>query len=115
EIMASLLEVTANEIYFTSGGTEANNLAIKGIAFAYKQRGRHLITTQIEHPSVYEVCQQLEEWGWDITYVSVDGQGRVSPDDIERAITDRTVMVSVMHVTNETGTIQPIQESGERL
>lgn len=115
EIMASLLEVTANEIYFTSGGTEANNLAIKGIAFAYKQRGRHLITTQIEHPSVYEVCQQLEEWGWDITYVSVDGQGRVNPDDIERAITDRTVMVSVMHVNNETGTIQPIQEIGERL
>lgn len=115
EVMASLLQVSVNEIYFTSGGTEANNLAVKGIAFAYKQRGRHLITTQVEHPSVYEVCQQLEEWGWDITYVSVDGQGRVNPDDIERVITDQTVLVSVMHVNNETGTIQPIQEIGERL
>lgn len=115
KVMARLLAVSSNEIFFTSGGTEANNLAIKGIALAYKQRGCHLITTRIEHPSVYEVCKQLEEWGWDITYVSVDEKGKVDPADIKRAITDKTVLVSVMHVNNETGTIQPINEIGQIL
>ncbi len=115
EVLARQLEASTNEIYFTSGGTEANNLAIKGIAFAYQQRGSHLITTQIEHPSVYDVHKQLEEWGWKITYISANEKGKVDPADIERAITDETVLVSVMHVNNETGTIQPIQEIGQIL
>lgn len=115
EIIADQLKVSPNELIFTSGGTEANNLAIKGIAFAYQNRGTHLITTQIEHPSVHEVCKQLEEWGWNITYLSVDSKGRVDPTEVERALTDQTVLVSVMHVNNEVGTIQPIQEIGRLL
>jgi len=115
EIVADLLNALPNEIVFTSGGTEANNLALKGIAFAYKNRGAHLITSKIEHPSVYEVCKQLEEWGWKITYLSVDAKGRVDPAAVKRAITDKTVLVSIMHVNNEVGTIQPIQEIGQIL
>ena len=115
EIMANILKVSPRELIFTSGGTEANNLAIKGIAFAYQNRGSHLITTQIEHPSVFEVCKQLEEWGWDITYLSVDAKGRVDPAEVKQAITNKTVLVSIMHVNNEVGTIQPIREIGRIL
>lgn len=115
EVIARSLMVSPKEVFFTSGGTESNNLAIKGVALHYKNRGRHLITTQIEHPSVYDVCKQLEKQGWEITYLPVDSQGRVDPKDVKRAITEKTVLVSIMHVNNETGTIQPIEEIGQIL
>lgn len=113
--LAQLMWVSPKEILFTSGGTESNNLAVQGVAREYEQRGRHIITTQIEHPSVYDVCQQLEKHGWDITYLPVDQLGRVDPSELEKAITKETVLVSIMHVNNETGTIQPIQEIGQIL
>ncbi|WP_419179834.1 cysteine desulfurase family protein [Polycladomyces zharkentensis] len=115
EATARTLGVSPGEIVFTSGGTEGNNTAIKGVAFQYRDRGRHLITTRVEHPSVYGVCKQLEEWGWRVTYLPVDAYGRVRPEDVETAITDETVLVSVMHVNNEVGTIQPIAEIGALL
>lgn len=115
KVVAQVLHSSPQEILFTSGGTEANNIAIKGIAEQYRQRGNHLITTEIEHASVYEVFHYLENRGWEITYLPVDEWGRVAPDDVEKALTDNTVLVSVMHINNETGTIQPIQEIGERL
>jgi cysteine desulfurase len=115
KVLAKQLDCLPSEICFTSGGTEANNMAIKGVAFQFKERGKHLITTQVEHPSVYDVMKQLENNGWHVTYLPVDAQGRVHPDDIESAITDETVLVSVMHVNNEMGTIQPIAEIGQRL
>jgi cysteine desulfurase len=115
KVIAQALNVSPEEIFFTSGGTEANNLAIRGVTEEYAGRGKHLITTEIEHPSVYEVFQYLERKGWNVTYLPVDSQGRVNPDDVERAITEETVLVSIMHVNNEIGTIQPIEEIGRRL
>ncbi|WP_409270927.1 cysteine desulfurase family protein [Neobacillus sp. SCS-31] len=111
--IAGLLGVDPEEITFTSGGTESNNLAIKGTAFAYKNRGRHLITTASEHASVRESMLQLEKHGFSVTFVPVDREGRVNPEDIRKSITDETILVSVMHVNNEVGTIQPIVEIGE--
>ncbi|RDU36188.1 cysteine desulfurase NifS [Neobacillus piezotolerans] len=111
--IAGLLGVDAEEITFTSGGTESNNLAIKGTAFGYKNRGRHLITTAVEHASVRESMHQLEKHGFSVTFVPVDKEGRVNPEDIRKSITDETILVSVMHVNNEVGTIQPIMEIGE--
>lgn len=113
--IAGLLGVDSEEITFTSGGTESNNLAIKGAAFSYKNRGRHLITTAVEHASVKESMLQLEKHGFSITFVPVDSEGRVDPEDIRKSITDETILVSVMHVNNEVGTIQPIMEIGEIL
>ena len=110
-----LLSVKQKEIYFTSGGTEGNNLAIKGIAFAYKDRGKHLITTTIEHASVRESFKQLESMGFEVTEIPVDSNGRVHVVDIEKAIRPDTILVSVMHVNNEVGTIQPIEEIGQLL
>ena len=110
-----LLSVREKEIYFTSGGTEGNNLAIKGIAFAYKDRGKHLITSTIEHASVREPFKQLESLGFDITEVPVDNHGRIHIEDIEKAIRPDTILVSVMHVNNEVGTIQPVEEIGQLL
>ncbi|MBB6445722.1 cysteine desulfurase family protein [Bacillus benzoevorans] len=112
---AKLLSVKNSEIIFTSGGTEGNNLAVKGTASFYKNRGNHLITTEIEHPSVREPFKQLENRGFDVTYIPVDANGRVNAGDIERAIRPDTILVSVMHVNNEVGTIQPIKEIGELL
>ncbi|PLR79166.1 cysteine desulfurase NifS [Bacillus sp. V3-13] len=113
---AKLMNVKANEIYFTSGGTEGNNLAIKGAALAYKGRGRHIITTEVEHSSVREAIEQLKrDHGFSVTYVSPDSDGRVKMNDIEKAITDETILVSVIHVNNEVGTIQPIFEIGNML
>ncbi|WP_316570978.1 cysteine desulfurase family protein [Neobacillus sp. YIM B06451] len=111
--IAGLLGVDPDEITFTSGGTESNNLAIKGTAFAYKNRGRHLITTASEHASVRESMLQLEKHGFSVTFVPVDREGRVNPEDIRKSLTDETILVSVMHVNNEVGTIQPILEIGE--
>jgi cysteine desulfurase len=113
--VTQLLSVKQKEIYFTSGGTEGNNLAIKGIAFAYKDRGKHLITTTIEHASVRESFKQLESMGFEVTEIPVDSNGRVHVVDIEKAIRPDTILVSVMHVNNEVGTIQPINEIGQLL
>lgn len=115
QTLARLMSVSPKEVLFTSGGTEANNLAIQGVAMKYEQRGRHIITTQIEHPSVYDVCQKLEKLGWKITYLPVDPLGRVNPLELKKAITKETVLVSIMHVNNETGTVQPIEEMGQIL
>ncbi|MCS1350537.1 cysteine desulfurase family protein [Mechercharimyces sp. CAU 1602] len=113
--MAQLLAVAPTEVVFTSGGTEANNLAIKGSLYALKQRGRHMITTEMEHDSVYQVAQEVERLGWKVTYLPVDAHGRVYPQQVEEALTEETVLVSVMHVNNEVGTIQPIEEIGKAL
>jgi len=115
EQAATLLSVKQNEIYFTSGGTEGNNLAIKGASLANKARGHHLITTTIEHASVRESFKQLESMGFDITMVPVDADGRVQVENIKKAIRPDTVLVSVMHVNNEVGSIQPIKEIGQLL
>lgn len=113
--IASLLNVKANEVFFTSGGTESNNLAIKGAALKYKNRGNHIITTAVEHASVRESVNQLKEFGFNVTFIPVDKNGRVSVKDIERAITDKTILVSMIHVNNEAGTIQPVEETGRML
>ena len=108
--VAALLACSSEEIVFTSGGSEANNLAIKGVFFAARERGNHIITSQIEHPATIEPCRFLERLGAEVTYLPVDGTGRVNPDDVRKAITDRTVLVTIMHANNEVGTIQPIEE-----
>ncbi|MED3622753.1 cysteine desulfurase family protein [Neobacillus thermocopriae] len=115
EQTAKLLGVKMSEIYFTSGGTESNNLAIKGAALRNRNKGKHLITSSIEHPSVAKAMEQLEQEGFEITYISVDDTGRVSVDEIERAIRKDTILISIMHVNNEIGTIQPIEEIGQLL
>jgi cysteine desulfurase len=107
---AALLGVSPDEIVLTSGGSEANNHAIKGAFFALRWRGGHVITTRIEHPSVIQPCRFLETLGAEITYIPVDGTGRVDPDDIRKAITAQTILISVMHANNEVGTIQPVAE-----
>lgn len=108
--VALLLNARSDEIVFTSGGTEANNYAIKGTAWAHRDQGRHIITSVIEHPAVLEVCAFLEENGFRITRVPVDEYGRVCPDDVKRAVRKDTILISIMHANNEVGTIQPIWE-----
>ncbi|MDF2857020.1 MAG: cysteine desulfurase [Neobacillus sp.] len=113
--VANLLAVKPNELYFTSGGTESNNLALKGTALLYKNRGGHLILSSIEHPSVRGAMEQLNEHGFDITHLPVDSKGRVKVEDVKNAIREDTILVSIMHVNNEIGTIQPIKEIGALL
>lgn len=113
--VAQLLFVKPNEIIFTSGGTEGNNVAIKGASAANQNKGRHLITTNIEHASVLETFKALEKDGFDVTMVEAGKDGRVNAKDIESAIREDTILVSVMHVNNEVGTIQPIEEIGKML
>jgi cysteine desulfurase len=108
--VAALLRCRSDEIVFTSGGSEANNLALKGVFFAHRDRGDHIITTRIEHPAIIEPCGFLERLGARVTYLPVDGTGRVDPDDLRIAITPRTILVSIMHANNEVGTIQPIED-----
>lgn len=115
ETAANLLGAKASEVVFTSGGTEGNNLAIKGTALYYRSRGKHVITTAVEHPATFEACRQLEDFGFEVTYLPVNREGRVSPDDLEKAIRPDTTLVSMIHVNNELGTIQPIEEVGRRL
>ncbi len=110
ETIARILGARTSEIVFTSGGTEADNAALKGIAFALKHVGNHLITSSIEHHAVLHTCHQLEQFGFEVTYLPVDGDGLVNPIEVRRAITDRTVLVSVMLANNEIGTVQPISE-----
>jgi cysteine desulfurase len=100
------------EIIFTSGGTESNNTAIKGIAYAKREKGDHIITTKIEHHSVLGPCEFLERQGFRVTYLPVDKYGMVDPDDVKKTITDKTILISIMHANNEIGTIQPIKEIG---
>ena len=108
--IAGLLGCFGDEIVFTSGGSEADNLALKGVFFALRDRGDHIITTAIEHPAIIEPCRFLERLGARVTYLSVDRSGRVDPDDLRKAITPRTILVSVMHANGEVGTIQPIED-----
>jgi cysteine desulfurase len=108
--VAALLRCRSDEIVFTSGGSEANNLALKGVFFAQRDRGDHIVTTRIEHPAIIEPCGFLERLGARVTYLPVDGTGRIDPDDLRRAITPRTILVSIMHANNEVGTIQPIED-----
>ncbi|MBK9707583.1 MAG: aminotransferase class V-fold PLP-dependent enzyme [Acidobacteria bacterium] len=111
--MAMLLNSTPNEITFVSGGTEADNLAIVGIAEAHGDKGRHIITSRIEHPAVLATCAHLEKEGWKVTYLPVYGEGIVRLDDLRKAMTDETVLITIMHSNNELGTLQPIREIGE--
>jgi cysteine desulfurase len=104
---------SGKEIVFTSGATEADNLAIKGAAEYYKERGNHVVTTTIEHKAVLDSCKRLERQGFEVTYVDVEKNGIVDVDKIERAITDKTILVSVMLANNEVGTIQPLEEIGK--
>jgi cysteine desulfurase len=108
--VAELLQCSPGEIVFTSGGSESNNHAIKGVFFALREKGNHIITTQIEHPAVINPCRFLEKLGAEVTYVPVDRYGSVDPQDLQRAITPRTILITVMHANNEVGTIQPIEE-----
>ncbi|MBW9145705.1 cysteine desulfurase NifS [Clostridium sp. CM027] len=110
--VAKALNASENEIYFTGGGSEADNWAIKGIASAYKQKGNHIITTTIEHHAVLHTCEYLAKNGFEITYLPVDEYGFISIKDLENAITDKTILVSVMFANNEIGTIEPIKEIG---
>jgi cysteine desulfurase len=103
----------AKSIVFTSGATESDNLAIKGVAEFYKEKGNHIVTTKIEHKAVLDTCKRLEKDGFQVTYLDVDKYGMVSPDDIAKAITDKTILVSVMLANNEVGTVQPIAEIGK--
>jgi cysteine desulfurase len=113
ETLASYIGAeSGKEIVFTSGATESDNLAIKGVAEYYKSKGNHIITTTIEHKAVLDSCKRLEKEGYEITYVSAGPDGLVNPADIEKAITDKTILVSVMLANNEVGTIQPIAEIG---
>lgn len=110
--VAQLLNSQPEEIIFTSGGSESNNLAIKGEAFAYRNKGNHIITSQIEHPAAAEVCKYLEENGFRVTRLAVDEFGLVDPAAVENAITAQTILITIMHANNEIGTIQPIEEIG---
>jgi cysteine desulfurase len=108
--VAALLGCHSDEVVFTSGGSEANNLALKGILFKLREKGAHIITTRIEHPAIVEPCRFLERLGARVTFLPVDGTGRVDPDDLRRAITPRTILISIMHANNEVGTVEPIEE-----
>jgi len=108
--VAGLLSCKVDEIVFTSGGSEANNHALKGAYFASGRADAHIVTTQVEHPAVINPCRFLERLGATVTYLQVDGFGRVDPDDVRRALRKSTVLISIMHANNEVGTVQPIAE-----
>ena len=113
EQMLALVDNEGGNAVLTSGGTEANNLAILGLAEAYRSRGNHIITTQIEHPSVMNACLRLEELGFEVDYLSVDEQGRISLEQLKKMLKKETILVSIMHVNNEIGTVQPLQKCAE--
>ncbi len=113
EKIAAFIGANSEEIVFTSGGTEADNLALRGVALANEHKGNHIITTSIEHHGVIEPCRFLEGLGFKVTYLPVDRYGVVDPEDVRKAITDKTILISVMHANNEVGTIEPISKIGE--
>lgn len=113
EQAANLLGIDEKEVVFTSGGTEGNNLAIKGIALKHQGRGKHIITTEIEHSSVYETCKSLEKLGFRITFLPVNESGVIDIKQLQKEIKDDTILISVMHVNNEIGSIQPIEKIGQ--
>ncbi len=113
EKIAKVLNCKANEIYFTAGGSESDNTAIKGIAKANKKRGNHIITSKIEHPAVLETCKQLEKEGFEITYISVDEKGIVDLEELKKSIKPTTILITIMFANNEIGIIQPIEEIGK--
>lgn len=112
QILADLIGASTEEIYFTGGGSEADNWALKAAAEAYESKGRHIITTQIEHHAILHICEYLEQRGYEITYLGVDEAGRVNPEELEKAIRPDTILISVMAANNEIGTIQPLAEIG---
>ncbi len=112
EKIAALIGASGKELVFTSGATESNNLAIKGVAEFYKDKGDHIVTTRTEHKCVLDTCKRLERQGFRVTYLDVDKAGRVSADQVREAITDKTILVSVMFANNEIGTVQPVAEIG---
>lgn len=112
EQIANLIKAQPEEIFFTSGGTEADNMAIIGTAFANQKKGKHIITTQIEHHAVLETCHHLEKLGFEVTYLPVDKNALVSVEKVKEAIRDDTILISMMHANNEVGTIQPVKEVG---
>ena len=113
EKIAKALGALPEEIYFTAGGSEADNWAVKGTAYANRHKGNHIITTQIEHHALLHTCEYLEKEGFEVTYLPVDEYGMVSLEDIKNAITDKTILISIMYANNEIGTIQPIAEIGK--
>lgn len=112
EILARIMKVKETEIFFTSGGTESDNMALIGCAAANRRRGNHLITTQIEHPAVLQTMRHLESQGYRVTYLPVNDYGQISLEDLQRAITQDTILVSIMHTNNEIGALQPVEEAG---
>lgn len=110
QTIAECIGAKPSEVYFTSCGTEADNWAIKGVCAQYKDKGRHIVTSVIEHPAVHTTCKQLEKYGWEVTYLPVDGEGFVSAEELDKAIREDTVLVSIMFANNEIGTVQPIKE-----
>lgn len=115
EVVATTLQVEPKEILFTSGGTEGNNLAIQGIVNQHKKRGKHIITSSVEHPSTAEIFKRLENEGFQVTYLAVNDKGVVSVEELMQAMTQETILVSLIHVNNEVGSIQPLYEIGEIL
>ena len=111
--VASLLNASPEEIIFTSGGSESNNMVLKGVAYTYQNRGKHIITSEIEHPAVISPRKFLEENGYEVTYLPVDQDGVVDIEQLKAALTDETILISIMHANNETGTIQPLAEIAE--
>lgn len=108
--VAGLLGCASNEVVFTSGGSEANNHSLKGVAFALRHKGNHIITSKVEHPATLVPCEYLSKLGYKITHVPVDMHGLVNPDDVRRALTSQTILVSIMHANNEVGTVEPVEE-----
>ena len=111
--IASLINATPKEIIFTSGATESDNLAIKGIAEMFREKGNHIITQAIEHKAVLDTCKRLEKYGYEVTYLPVERDGRVNPDELRKAITPKTILISIMYANNEIGVINPIAEIGK--
>lgn len=108
-IVASQLKCKSKEIYFTSCGSESDNLALKGIAYANKEKGKHIITSKIEHPAILNTCKTLEKQGFEVTYLNVDSNGFIRIDELEKAVRKDTILISIMFANNEIGTIQPIE------
>ncbi len=111
--IADIMGAKPNEIYFTSGGTESDNWALKGVAKTLKKSGKHIITSAIEHPAMIETCKELEKDGFEVTYLGVDKEGLISLDELKKEVRDDTILISIMYANNEIGTIQPIEEIGK--